>query len=301
MAGVYLSIWAMANVDDPTPVPREYCLGVALLSFLPWVGAAISWRWEAVGGVLFVLQSLVPYMFAGFYSPGVGLLCVLLAIYWPLAVGVLFLASWQLSRTAAPPEAILGTPYTEQPLARLEGKTFGIRAGAYIIDMIALIGTGFSVGFLWGPFLDVLSAIGGQEILFDEQLVPWFEWISGLVRALSYFILFEWLFGASPGKLILGMRVVQEDGTSCTLRAAIVRGILRYIDGIFFGLVAYASMRKGPLRQRLGDKGARTIVVDRGDSVIQEPRGWSWFLIAAVLYCGLASLTVSLRLVAALR
>jgi uncharacterized RDD family membrane protein YckC len=191
--------------------------------------------------------------------------------------------------------------HPEQPVAGVEGKRFGIRAGAYLIDTIVTIGTSWAAGFVCGLFLGVAFVIIGREPLFDEEAVGTLDCISGIALALTYFILFEWLFGASPGKLILGMRVVREDGSPCTLSAAIVRGFLRYIDGILFGVVAYASMRNSALQQRLGDKAAHTIVVDRKDSVIQEPREWWWFLIAAVLYCGLVALTVGVELVVGLR
>jgi hypothetical protein len=39
-----------------------------------------------------------------------------------------------------------------------------------------------------------------------------------------------------------------------------------------------------PLYQRIGDKSAKTIVVGSRDAIIQKPRAWWWFLIAAGIY-----------------
>ncbi len=53
-----------------------------------------------------------------------------------------------------------------------------------------------------------------------------------------YFMIFEWLYGASPAKIILHMRVVKENGDPCNFVSALIRGVLRLVDGLFFGMVA---------------------------------------------------------------
>ena len=42
--------------------------------------------------------------------------------------------------------------------------------------------------------------------------------------------LFEWLFGATPGKLVTRLRIVSSDGSRVGLVAAFLRGFLRYVD-----------------------------------------------------------------------
>jgi uncharacterized RDD family membrane protein YckC len=69
----------------------------------------------------------------------------------------------------------------------------------------------------------------------------------------------------------LKLRVVMEDGSPCSLQAAIHRGVLRLIDGLFLVLVAYFSMKE-PLCQQIGDQRAKTIVVGSRDAIIQQPR-----------------------------
>lgn len=41
---------------------------------------------------------------------------------------------------------------------------------------------------------------------------------------------------------------------------ALVRSLAYYIDGFFFGVVAYSTMSKSPLKQRLGDQWGNTAV-----------------------------------------
>jgi hypothetical protein len=55
------------------------------------------------------------------------------------------------------------------------------------------------------------------------------------------------------------------------------------IDGLFFGLVAYANM-KPPTFQRLGDQRAQTLVVSASDPMIKAKPSWWRFILALVIY-----------------
>jgi uncharacterized RDD family membrane protein YckC len=49
----------------------------------------------------------------------------------------------------------------------------------------------------------------------------------------GYFILFEWLWGGqTPGKRLLRLRVIREDGRPITLWEAIARNLLRIFDSV---------------------------------------------------------------------
>ena len=79
----------------------------------------------------------------------------------------------------------------------------------------------------------------------------------------GYFILFEWLWdGQTPGKRLLKLRVIRDDGRPITLWEAIARNLLRIVDA-FPGLysvgliVVFLSNRD----QRLGDIFAGTVVI----------------------------------------
>jgi uncharacterized RDD family membrane protein YckC len=88
----------------------------------------------------------------------------------------------------------------------------------------------------------------------------------------GYFILFEWLWdGQTPGKRLMKLRVIREDGRPITLWEAIARNLLRVFDaapGFFLPvysvglIVIFLSNRD----QRTGDVFAGTVVIrERSD------------------------------------
>jgi phosphoenolpyruvate carboxykinase (GTP) len=87
----------------------------------------------------------------------------------------------------------------------------------------------------------------------------------GVLLVIAAFSYLEAHGGRTPGKAIVGIRVLLLDGRPCTTLAAIVRNAFRVIDG-FPGvyLIALASLGGSKRRQRLGDQAAGTSVfVDR--------------------------------------
>lgn len=79
----------------------------------------------------------------------------------------------------------------------------------------------------------------------------------------TYFVVCELLMrGSSPGKAMMGLRVVREGGLPITPRDSLVRNLARMVDMLpssyFVGLVAMVVSRR---TQRLGDIAAGTIVV----------------------------------------
>lgn len=176
------------------------------------------------------------------------------------------------------------------------GKRFGIRAAAYWIDFFiintVLFSVSYGTGLIARGFIYVILHIFHISISVGTLADGWY-WVLGIIAPILYFVIFEWLYGASPGKLILGMRVVQENGEPCSFGAALTRGLLRLVDLLFFGLLAYVNM-KPPLQQRIGDKSAHTIVVAANDPVISRKLpAWRvvlaaglvlgvWFVLSAV-------------------
>lgn len=83
----------------------------------------------------------------------------------------------------------------------------------------------------------------------------------------GYFILFEWLWnGQTPGKRLLKLRVIREDGRPITIWEAIARNLLRIFDAIpgfvfpvySIGLISIFLNKRD---QRIGDLFAGTVVV----------------------------------------
>lgn len=107
---------------------------------------------------------------------------------------------------------------------------------------------------------------------FDEVAPGGLASLGGTAPALSVLLLaplyvtysfaFEWLYARTPGKVNRGLVVVGEDGAPCTLQAAAVRNLLRYVDlvGVPPLVVGLASALLTGGR-RVGDHVADTVVV----------------------------------------
>jgi uncharacterized RDD family membrane protein YckC len=88
----------------------------------------------------------------------------------------------------------------------------------------------------------------------------------------GYYLLFELLWsGQSPGKRLIGLRVVREGGRPITFAASAVRNLLRIVDflPLFYG-VGTVAMFADARSRRLGDLAAGTLVVREGDPITLE-------------------------------
>jgi uncharacterized RDD family membrane protein YckC len=127
----------------------------------------------------------------------------------------------------------------------------GLRFVAVLIDIILLV----AVGWAWAALLGSTTSDG-----FELSGLPAFAWI---IAAAAYYIVAEARFGATVGKLAVGLRVTLEDGSRPGWRASMIRNLLRAVDGFAFYLVGAILVWTSPRRQRLGDRVAATLVVRR--------------------------------------
>lgn len=122
------------------------------------------------------------------------------------------------------------------------------RALAWAIDLAIRM----ALLMLFGMVLGMLGSTGAGLYLVALFVVFW-----------GYPILCEGLFGGqTPGKRVLGLRVVAGDGAPVGWLASIVRNLMRTVDMLPFGyacgLIAGFS---DPWGRRLGDLVAGTLVV----------------------------------------
>jgi uncharacterized RDD family membrane protein YckC len=136
-----------------------------------------------------------------------------------------------------------------QPFSPVQAQAagVGVRFLAVLIDFIIMsIVTGIILGILTVVTHGVSSALSD------------FIW---LVLYIGYYIVIEGQRGASLGKMALGLRVVNMDGTPITMNQSVTRNLLRIVDAFFFYLVAAISVWNSPHKQRLGDRVANTMVI----------------------------------------
>ena len=138
----------------------------------------------------------------------------------------------------------------------------GSRFLAWLVDFLALIVLVFLGLFLSSLFEAFRTGLGMALFSLWLFLLMW-----------GYFLLFEWLWdGQTPGKRLLGIRVIRRNGTSLGFGGAAVRNIVRVVDMLpafyAFGFAVAASNRQ---HLRLGDLAADTLVVhlDRRGGPVQ--------------------------------
>lgn len=130
-----------------------------------------------------------------------------------------------------------------------------------MIDVLPLFVSSFIVLRIAGKQTQPAAAIA-----FDS---PEFAWMSaGLGVYFLHVTLFEVLFARSLGKFVTGTRVASLDGTRPPVLAILLRNLLRAVDvALLLPLLAVFS----PLRQRVGDMAAGTIVVMNSTPIPQAP------------------------------
>jgi len=133
----------------------------------------------------------------------------------------------------------------------------GSRFLAWLIDALAIM-----ILMLMGGAVGVIlslgrSGLGAAVMILWQFVVMW-----------GYFILFEWLWhGQTPGKYLMGIRVIQWRGTAITFFQSTVRNLLRVADSLpiplplgpgLLGFIVAACNRE---QRRLGDLAGDTLVV----------------------------------------
>ena len=110
-------------------------------------------------------------------------------------------------------------------------------------------------GIIMGILLVPLALLGNVGVGLGSLLLFLVSW--------WYMVLFEVLNqGCSPGKQVMGLRVVQDDGTPIGWSASLIRNLLRFVDMLPFGYFLGAiSCLQHPTFKRLGDIAAGTLVV----------------------------------------
>jgi uncharacterized RDD family membrane protein YckC len=146
----------------------------------------------------------------------------------------------------------------------LRGVSFWPRVLARVIDFVLHYVSGFIAGLLF-VFLIAIAA-GGRPPIWALQRIshthlPLF--FAGLFGAIAYQVICTTISGSTLGKLLLSMQVVQDDGSPCHLKSAVIRELGYFVDGLFFGLIGYAAMKGDPKQKRHGDDWADTIVCMR--------------------------------------
>lgn len=122
------------------------------------------------------------------------------------------------------------------------------RGAAQLLDILLVSVLNFLIVMVFG-FLGWISGFG--LLLIMIFLLQW-----------GYPIMFEVMWGYTPGKRAMGLRVCHDDGTPIGFRASVIRNLLRTVDFLPFGYaLGCISLLLRRDFKRLGDVAANTLVV----------------------------------------
>ncbi|GHV84945.1 RDD family protein [Spirochaetia bacterium] len=122
----------------------------------------------------------------------------------------------------------------------------------------------FLAAFMLIYYLALHAAAGMWLILLVHFCLDWF-----------YHVICDLLFrGQSPGKRLLGLRVVESDGSPVSPASSFIRNLLRFFDS-FMGLYLIAFLSAAASRgfRRPGDWAAGTLVIYTWQSQIPQRTG----------------------------
>ncbi|WP_347927840.1 RDD family protein [Pseudomonas helvetica] len=164
--------------------------------------------------------------------------------------------------SASPRKATLPPPLdTRHQVETPEGIDLPLRPAGLMPRVLAFaIDLGVR-GLVLGLLFIVLALLGSVGIGLGSVLLFLVSW--------WYMVLFEVLNqGRSPGKQLMGLRVVHDDGTPVGWPASLIRNLLRFVDMLPFGYSLGAiSCLQHPTFKRLGDIAAGTLVIYREQAV----------------------------------
>jgi uncharacterized RDD family membrane protein YckC len=146
----------------------------------------------------------------------------------------------------------------ETPYGQYAG--FVTRLGAYIIDQLVIAGIISLVTIVAGF---VMQSLQINELLGAQRIAQVIMTTLALLLIISFLILyyigFWMLAGQTPGKRLMGVRIVRTDGERITLGPAIRRWVGYWLSAILF--LGYLWVLVDDRRQALHDKLAGTLVV----------------------------------------
>jgi len=170
-------------------------------------------------------------------------------------------------------------PGPTQP--ELQGVSFWPRAAARLID----VGVHFLVAFFTGMLfmLMLVVASGGHIppfILIRLKHTRVMRFLFAVLGIVAYQVILTTVHGSTLGKIALSMVVVQEDGSPCQLKGALIRELGYFVDALFLGIVGYTAMGATTQAQRYGDQWAHTVVCERSSLAPEKLRGMGRFAVA---------------------
>lgn len=124
---------------------------------------------------------------------------------------------------------------------------------------VALLIDGLITALAWVPFAETSSVDGVYSIRWEDM-----DFVIPVAITLAYFVVLEGGFGATVGKVVLGIRVRRPDGSRIGFGPALTRNLARVVDAFPYVipyLVGGIAVIRSETDQRFGDRWAKTVVI----------------------------------------
>lgn len=144
--------------------------------------------------------------------------------------------------------------FTQEPKAPAERIGFGKRLGAYLLDFVIAGVGGFAIGIFAGTALAAMlfasemgegleeaEVMGGGMV---GMLGGMLGTIAGMMLIFLLIMLLEAFTGQTFGKMILGIKNGNEDGSSAGIGPLLTRALIKYIGTIMTVLAGITSVEE---------------------------------------------------------
>jgi uncharacterized RDD family membrane protein YckC len=148
----------------------------------------------------------------------------------------------------------------------------GTRIAAFTIDFFIQVGITALLVIL------IMSAAAGNPFSFYEEesatyyMIAFYYLVTFFLQW-GYFILFEAIMnGQTPGKRMMGIRVIKENGEPVDFSTIVLRNLIRVVDFFpFYNMLGGVVTLIDTKSRRLGDIVANTVVVNTLKFNFKEP------------------------------
>jgi uncharacterized RDD family membrane protein YckC len=153
----------------------------------------------------------------------------------------------------------------------------GSRVLARLIDIVTQVVLGYALTIILLLLLLLFTALGLAAV--DPSVFGIIQIVTIVVTFIGYPVFMETVTrGRTLGKMILGLRVVRDDGGPVTFRQALARGLVGaaiewpgVIGAPLTWLATIWTMIVSPQSKRIGDHVAGTVVIHE-----RTPAAWGW-------------------------
>jgi uncharacterized RDD family membrane protein YckC len=143
-----------------------------------------------------------------------------------------------------------------------------------VIQLLILLGLLLLIGLAADRIAPMANSLHLNSAQVQSIVVAFFILVVFLIF-FGYFIIFEAVWnGQTPGKRLLGIRVVRDGGYPLDFGSTVLRNMIRVIEAFFLYIPSAVSALVSAQNKRLGDLAAGTIVVRDRAFEVTDPQAW---------------------------